>query len=274
MYRQNSRADKKNEGGINWRGLVMRNGVFVCHIIILNTADKHLSDFPSKVLHVRGYMTWTSSGSCINLEVTNMRMVFEKGWLCWKRVWRRGRRCGPQARGITVRRAFCLLLTQHLLPWAWAEGEVLHGFETSTVPLQSPYVLPWQRSPGPSGAAGGISVQKSWTPFVFYKCSKWLRTRNSLLLAICFLILYVMCSILCPGPSPTGRGNGTHFFEWWIVFGLGWLKQLTLSLICYGLLPARPCLFPAAVTCLLPARRKKTSKLEFTRSLIFDQTIQ
>lgn len=252
---------------MDWRGLVMKNGVFVCHIIILNTADKHLSDFPSKVLHVRGYMKWTSSGSRINLEVINMRMLFEKGWLCWKIVWRRGWRFGPQARRITVRRAFCLLL-RHLLPWAWAEGEVLHGFETSSVPLQSPYVLPWQRSPGPSGAAGGISVRKSWTPFVFYKCSNWLRTSNSLLLAICSLILYVTCSILSPGPSPTGRGNGTHFFEQWIVFVLGWLKQLTLSL---NLLwtPASPSL-PLSCSSDLPASFKKKEKIKAWIYKIFD----
>lgn len=107
----------------------------------------------------------------------------------------------------------CFLLALNPAFVTLSLGRVLHGCETSSVPLQLPYVLPWQRGPGPSGAAGGISVRKSWTPFVSYKCSNWLRTSNSLLVAICSLILCVTCSILCPGPSPTGRGNGTHFFE-------------------------------------------------------------
>lgn len=108
---------------------------------------------------------------------------------------------------------------------------------------------------GRSGAAGGILEQKSWTAFVFYKCSNWLRTSSSLLLPTYSLILRMTCSVLFPDPSPTGRGSGKRFFERWIVSVLSWVKQIPLSLIWYGLLPARPCLFPAVVTCLLPARR-------------------
>lgn len=54
--RENSRADKKGEEGMDWRGLVMRNGACICHIIFLNTADKQLSDFTQQnAAHVRLY---------------------------------------------------------------------------------------------------------------------------------------------------------------------------------------------------------------------------
>lgn len=54
--RQNGRDDKKDGGGMDWRGLVMRNGAFICRAVILNTADKQLSDFSQgSAAHARLY---------------------------------------------------------------------------------------------------------------------------------------------------------------------------------------------------------------------------
>lgn len=130
--------------------------------------------------------------------------------------------------------------------------------------------FPGRGAQGRSGAAGGISVRIPWTTFVFYNCSNWLGTSNSLSLAICFLT--PVCDVFYPMPwSVTYRQREQYTFFWMVSSFCAQLVKAAAVVSLLLLPPASPSL-PFSCSGDLPASCKEKEKNKAWIYRIFDQT--